>query len=66
MGLFGNSGNKKVEKLINKLEKQGITSSSYKSRKHCGICGYYPSSGFCNKSGKKSSVSDCCHSFYRR
>lgn len=63
--MFGNSGNKKVEKLIKKLEATGGSREAYKTRKHCGICRHFNNgTSFCNLHGKQSRVAELCHSFY--
>ena len=64
MGLFGSNYNRKVEKTIKKLEKNGFSPDAYKTRKHCGSCKYYSSSGICNLNGHRRPVSELCSNWW--
>lgn len=63
MGLFGNS-NKKVEKVIDQLKRQGATSESYKERKSCSSCKYFSSIGNCNYHNKRTIPSELCNHYW--
>ena len=66
MGIFGNP-NKKVERLINKLEKQGFSSESYKTRKCCERCAYFrPGTGHCNCHNQRTTPSNYCHQYWEK
>lgn len=63
MGLFGNP-NKKVEKVIKQLERQGANPEAYKSRKSCYNCKYYSASGNCNFHNKRTHRAELCNNYW--
>ncbi len=65
MGLFGDS-NKKAERFINQLKKQGATSESYKQRKSCSNCKYFASMGNCNFHNRKTTPANLCSNYWEK
>lgn len=64
MGLLFNNPNKKVEKIIKNLERQGYSNTAYKSRKCCENCKFLASNGYCNMDKHRHPVSDLCHNWW--
>ncbi len=63
MALFGNP-NKKVEKTIKNLQKQGFSSEAYKTRKSCYSCRYFSTAGNCTYHNKRTIPSEYCHDYW--
>lgn len=63
MALFGNP-NKKVEKTIKKMVKQGASPEAYKTRKSCYNCAYFSSIGNCNYHNKMTFKSNYCSNYW--
>ena len=60
MGLFRNSANRQVQKVIKNLQRQGVSSESYKERKHCGSCRHFVHGNYCNWHEKKTIPAEYC------
>lgn len=66
MGLFGNP-NKKVEKVIKNLQRQGANPEAYKTRKSCYNCKYFASSiNHCNYHNKRTIPAELCQNFWSK
>lgn len=63
MGLFGNP-NRKAEKVIDQLKKQGVSPTSYTQRKSCSNCKYFSSIGNCNFQNKKTIPQELCSHYW--
>lgn len=63
MGLFGNP-NRKAEKVIEQLKKQGVSPTSYTQRKSCHNCTYFSSIGNCNYHNKMTKPQNYCSNYW--
>lgn len=61
MGLFGNP-NKKVEKTIKKLEKQGFSNQAYKTRNCCEKCKYF-AADYCRYHNRTTYKAELCRNY---
>lgn len=60
---FGNP-NKKAEKLIKKMQKQGMSPTNYQKRKSCYNCKYFSSIGNCNFHNKMTIPQELCSHYW--
>lgn len=66
MGIFGNP-NRKVERVIKQLERQGVSSNNYKTRKCCEKCTYFRLAGnHCNYHNKKTYPAEYCSNYWQK